>query len=242
MFGNSYTFYHSKAAIAAATLYIACSIDGKPRTYQDVSNASGVDIRVIKKVKNIITRELKLELTTLGPEHLVPRIASFARLNMTGVEQARQFCDIVKRSGMFEACSPYKIATVATIIASVFSINSARLQGSSPANNGSPSLYGTSLTYVHFDALKEISGLTIQHIHTTYDKVKNNYKEMKGGTPKQMELLRSLPSFDELWNQFSLNSSKADTGKSAAPTPTATKTDSNKPKLDEIGNNKRKRK
>lgn len=198
-----------------------------------------MDIRVIKKVKNIITRELKLELMPLGPEHLVPRTASFARLNMTGVEQARQFCDILKRSGMFEACSPHKIATIATIIASVYSINSGRSQGSSPAKSGSPSLHGTPLTYVHFDALKEISGLSIQHIHATYDKVKNNYKEMKGGTPKQMELLRSLPAFDELWNQFSLNSSKADTGKSMVPTPTLT--ESNTPKLNEIGNNKRKR-
>jgi len=177
---------------------------------------------------------------TLGPEHLVPRVASYARLNMTGVEQARQFCEIIKKSGLFEACSPYTIATVATIIASVFSINSSKSQGKSPASTSSPPLYNASLTHVHFDAIKEISALTMTHIQTTYEKVKNSYKEMKGGTQKQMELLRSLPSFEELWNQYSLNSSKEASKRAVTPSLTTTKTDSITPS--ETGNNKRKRK
>ncbi|MFC1663650.1 transcription initiation factor IIB family protein [Patescibacteria group bacterium] len=68
-------------AIAATAVYWACKDHGVPRTFEEISKASGVSKKEIARTSKIISRGLKLEFIIVLPENYVPRFCSELNLN-----------------------------------------------------------------------------------------------------------------------------------------------------------------
>lgn len=69
--------------LAAAVISLACRLEGYPRTLQEISNATNLDIHVISKAQTAIARDLKISTGRVSPQDLVGRIISNPLIRMT---------------------------------------------------------------------------------------------------------------------------------------------------------------
>jgi Transcription factor TFIIB repeat len=69
--------------LAAAVISLACRLEGYPRTLQEISNATNLDIHSISKAQTAIARDLKISTGRVSPQDLVGRIISNPLIRMT---------------------------------------------------------------------------------------------------------------------------------------------------------------
>jgi len=106
-----------KSILAATVVYLACRIDGYPRTMNEVSAVTGVAVKQIGKLQLELTRNLKLEVVRVNPEALVSRSASHLHLGAAFTEHARQTCCKVVESGQLDGTAPHITAAAAVLLA-----------------------------------------------------------------------------------------------------------------------------
>ena len=114
-------------SVAATSVYTACRRCEKPRTLEEISEASNVSKKQIGKTYRFILRELKIKLNPTSPSDYSPRFAS--TLGLSGEVQAKAIAIInkAKDCGLCSGKGPTGLAAAAIYIASVL-LNDRRTQ------------------------------------------------------------------------------------------------------------------
>lgn len=69
--------------LAAAVISLACRLEGYPRTLQEISNATQLDVHTINRVQSTLARELHISTGRVAPQDLVARIVCNPLIGMT---------------------------------------------------------------------------------------------------------------------------------------------------------------
>lgn len=69
--------------LAAAVVSLACRLEGYPRTLQEMSTATRLDVQTIHRVQSTLARELHIVTGRVRPQDLVARILCNPLIKMT---------------------------------------------------------------------------------------------------------------------------------------------------------------
>ena len=105
--------------MAAASIYLACRVEGYPRTLEEISAVTGIEKKTISKVQNTTVKELEIILPVLQPSSLIPRICNQLNLPASIIESCRQICNRVTSLSLFEGAAPQVIACLVIILISL---------------------------------------------------------------------------------------------------------------------------
>jgi len=109
----------SKDPIAAACVYLACRMENYPRTMDEVSFSTGVDVRTISKMQQAIARKLQLSIGRLRPQHLVNRFAAKLHCPHAIGSLSLGICENITRLELLETHAPQLIAAGSLVVASL---------------------------------------------------------------------------------------------------------------------------
>jgi len=109
----------SKDPIIAACVYLACRMENYPRTLDEVSFATGVDVKLISKMQQVIARSLKLSIGRLRPQHLVNRFATRVGCVHTVTVRALEMCQRLMQHELLETVAPQVVAAGALVLAAL---------------------------------------------------------------------------------------------------------------------------
>jgi transcription initiation factor TFIIIB Brf1 subunit/transcription initiation factor TFIIB len=109
----------SKEPIAAACVYLACRMENYPRTLDEVSFATGLDVRVISKMQQAIARKLQLSIGRLRPHHLVNRFAAKLKCPHTLGALSQEICLNITRLELLETHAPQLVAAGSIVLAAL---------------------------------------------------------------------------------------------------------------------------
>lgn len=104
--------------VVPLVLYLACRIEGYPRTVKEIAELTGQDVQLIRSSYKMLVRRLELELEPIDYSRYVPRFAS--RLHLTQNVQTRTLEILEACNGTFMArgCNPLGVLAAALYIAS----------------------------------------------------------------------------------------------------------------------------
>jgi transcription initiation factor TFIIB len=93
--------------IMAAVIYMACRLEGLPRTIKEICLTLSIDSKAVSRIYTKISKSLDLNnsATRILPKHLVPRLCSQLRLGGT-VSDANTVCDAVLEAGILDGTTP----------------------------------------------------------------------------------------------------------------------------------------
>lgn len=93
--------------IMTAVVYMACRLEGIPRTQKEICTALGADIRSANRIYTKVCRSLGINnaLIRILPKHLVPRLCTKLRLNNI-ISDTILLCDSVADLGLLDGNSP----------------------------------------------------------------------------------------------------------------------------------------
>lgn len=93
----------AKEPIVAASIYLACRMEGYPRTLEEVAKFTQVDGAALSRMQGLIARALTLPIgqAQVTPESLVNRVAGQLQLPHTIATHARAVCAAVSRYELF---------------------------------------------------------------------------------------------------------------------------------------------
>jgi len=100
----------SVEAVTAAALYAACRQCGAPRTFEEVSDSSGVDRKDIGKTYRFLSRELELKLMPLQPQDYLFRFCRKLELNEDVERKALEMLQLIEEQGLTSGRGPTGIA------------------------------------------------------------------------------------------------------------------------------------
>lgn len=109
----------SKDPIIAACVYLACRMENYPRTLDEVSLATGVDVRQVSKMQQVIARKLQLSIGRLRPQHLVNRFATRVNCPHSATCLAVEICQNITRLELFETLPPQLVAAGSLVAAAL---------------------------------------------------------------------------------------------------------------------------
>ena len=69
--------------LAAAVISLACRLEGYPRTLQEISQATRLDVVTISKVQKNLARDLQIVTGIVAPQDLIARIVCNPLVRMT---------------------------------------------------------------------------------------------------------------------------------------------------------------
>lgn len=69
--------------LAAAVISLACRLEGYPRTLQEISQATRLDVVIISRVQIILARDLQIVTGIVAPQDLIARIVCNPLVRMT---------------------------------------------------------------------------------------------------------------------------------------------------------------
>lgn len=69
--------------LAAAVISLACRLEGYPRTLQEISQATRLDVVIISRVQIILARDLQIVTGLVAPQDLIARIVCNPLVRMT---------------------------------------------------------------------------------------------------------------------------------------------------------------
>ncbi len=105
--------------VATSTLYIACRMEGIPRSLEEVSAVSRVDRKEIGRTYRYIAQELTLEMHPVDPKKYVPRFCSELDLTEEVQAKANEIIDVTTEQGLLSGKSPTGYAAAAIYAASL---------------------------------------------------------------------------------------------------------------------------
>ena len=105
-----------KEPIIAACIYLACRIENFPRTLDEVSFATGMDVKVISKMQQVISRKFQLPVGRLRPLHLVNRFAGRLKCTQPVSSLAAAMCQSIAQLDLMETIPP-QVAAAGVIVA-----------------------------------------------------------------------------------------------------------------------------
>jgi hypothetical protein len=108
-----------KESSSAACIYLACRVEGYPRTLDEVSLATGVEVKLLSKVQKQIVRGLQLPVGRLRPLHLLNRMGTRAHCRHSVIVFATEICKNVARFELFETMPPQVVVAGSLFVASV---------------------------------------------------------------------------------------------------------------------------
>lgn len=109
----------SKDPIIAACVYLACRMENYPRTLDEVSLATGVDVKQVSKMQQVIARKLQLSIGRLRPQHLVNRFATRVNCPHSATSLAVETCQNITRLELFETLPPQLVAAGSLVAAAL---------------------------------------------------------------------------------------------------------------------------
>ena len=108
-----------KDVLVAAVIYLACRMEGYPRTLKEIAAASNVPMRSISKIYSSLSRTLEVDTGRVLPENIVGRFASNLQLSHSIRSTSLHICQSVSRLDLCEGASPHSIAAAALSIAMI---------------------------------------------------------------------------------------------------------------------------
>ena len=93
--------------IMTAVLYLACRLEGHPRTQKEICQVLHADARSVNRIYTRISKSMDVNSAMLRilPKHMVPRLCSQLRLGPI-VSDAVAVCDAVAAAGLLDGNSP----------------------------------------------------------------------------------------------------------------------------------------
>jgi hypothetical protein len=101
--------------LIAAVLYMACRVEGFPRTLKEISVLSGVDSRAVGKIYSTISRGLDINVGRVLPYQLVMRLCSQMKFPARYVDVCRMICEAIAERDILEGSKP-NVAAAAVIL------------------------------------------------------------------------------------------------------------------------------
>lgn len=138
----------------AACIYIACRMQGYPRTLDEISKNADCDMGTVNKMQKSIVQKLQLQIGRLRPIHLVNRIATRMKCAYQICVYAEEICKILAQRELLENLPPQQVA------ASVIFIVSLLLYDGNQYNH-----------HIDVNKLCEASLVTLSSIKMTYNKI-----------------------------------------------------------------------
>lgn len=108
--------------VMAAVIYMACRMEGVPRTQKEICSPLNVDVRAVNRIFVKISKSLNINNASLRilPKNLIPRLCSQLRLTSI-VSDCIAICENVAEMGVLDGNSPAVAA--AAVIKFVCEIN-----------------------------------------------------------------------------------------------------------------------
>lgn len=69
--------------LAAAVISLACRLEGYPRTLQEISRVTNLDVSTISRIQTILARDLQIVTGRVAAQDLVSRIVCNPLIRMT---------------------------------------------------------------------------------------------------------------------------------------------------------------
>ena len=104
--------------LIAAVLYMACRVEGYPRTLKEVSVSSGADSRAVGKIYSTISRSLDVNVGRVLPYQLVMRLCSQVKVPARYVDVCRIICEAIAERDILEGSQPNVVAAAVILLVS----------------------------------------------------------------------------------------------------------------------------
>jgi hypothetical protein len=138
----------SKEPIIVACIYLACRMEQYPRTLDELGAGTGIPVRTINTMQQIIRENLGLQIGPLRPEQLVGRMVSRMRCAHVVRQCAEEMCASAACSHVLEGTPPQVTAAMTIVVAAL-------LAGQT----------------VEVDLLTSVAGLTFTRVQIVYRKI-----------------------------------------------------------------------
>ncbi len=109
----------SIAVIAAASIYVACRLNGFPRTLREIVDELKVDRKKLSRTYTILNRQLRLKIPIPRPEDYLPRIAEALELEPSTRAMAGDMIRDLSAEPRFASMLPTGTVAGAVYIASI---------------------------------------------------------------------------------------------------------------------------
>jgi transcription initiation factor TFIIB len=109
----------SIAAIAAASLYVACRSSETPRTLKEVSSVSGLRRKDVARCYRLLLRELDMKMPVEDPIKCISKIATRAGVSVKTQQRAMEILREAKKRGIATGKDPMGLAAAALYVACV---------------------------------------------------------------------------------------------------------------------------
>lgn len=119
--------------IAAVSVYLACRVCGYPRLLDEISQASGIESKLLIKYQGVVARKLALPIGIIKPRDIINRMTVQLDWSFTRRQFAFDFCEEINQYELFVTSPPQLVA--ATIIAWLAVLTTEVSSASSPSSS-----------------------------------------------------------------------------------------------------------
>ena len=180
------------------------------RTLKEMSNVSGFSPSKINKLQASITNALQIEMERIHPSHILPRLAQAARLTTPAIEHARQVCNLIIETNIFEDYPPDCIAAISILVSTAQDLKN---NINPTTSNSSSSSSSPGKEKVTLDAISTACCTTVAYIGRLYKKLCDEMHSISNPTFKR--IIHTLPSFELLVTQNKTHDTSAGKRKSS---------------------------
>ena len=93
--------------IMTAVIYLACRLEGHPRTQKEICHVLHADVRSVNRIYTRISKSMDVNNAMLRilPKHMVPRLCAQLRIGSI-ISDAVAVCEAVATAGLLDGNSP----------------------------------------------------------------------------------------------------------------------------------------
>lgn len=110
---------YSTESVASSVLYIACRVEGLPRTMTEIAAASRVAKRKIGRAYRQMSRELDIDLAPIDPRQYLPQLCSTLDCSEQVRIEAADIIETAAEEGLLASKTPMGCAAAAVYLASM---------------------------------------------------------------------------------------------------------------------------
>jgi len=118
----------SKEPIIVACIYLACRMEKYPRTLDELAACTGIPVRTINTMQQIIRENLRLQIGPLRPEQLVGRMISRLKYTWHVRQCAEEMCSSAACEHVLEGTPPQVTAAMTIVVAALLAAQSIEVE------------------------------------------------------------------------------------------------------------------
>lgn len=120
---RNFTIARAMENVIAAAIYLACRLDGTPKSLKEVAGIAKVDKKVLGKTYKLMARRLNIQIKPMSPLDFTARFASSLQLDAKAESQALEIIQRALKNDLTSGKSPISISATALYLSALMNKN-----------------------------------------------------------------------------------------------------------------------